>query len=505
MQEERRSQDTLRSHVQPEFFCTEIACLSEEPRLSEKKVTRHSLTVSGRSHHCSEESCSAVVTNSHCQQGNATTTPGTVPVLLNKNLTGKVITQVACGSYHSLVLTQEGELYAWGQNNCGQVGSGSTPNQPTPFKVTSGIGARRVVQIACGQTSSVCVLDNGEVFGWGYNGNGQLGLGNTSNQYNPCQVGGLAHVVVSKVTCGYAHTMALTDGGDLYAWGANSYGQLGTGNKATSPNPVSVGSKKGRLVYIQASHYTHISAAITHSGMVYMWGQCRGQSITEPTETFFSCLDDVFACYAVPAVTFRALKIEHTDHMSVAQSVAMSFDDPATSDVKIQLEGKIIHVHKVVLKIRCEHFRSMFQSHWEQDGKDVIEISQFTYPVYRAFLQFLYTDRINLSPEHAIGLLDLANSYLERQLKALCERTIKQGITVENAAMLYAASVFRELQELEEFCLRFALNHMTAVTQSEAFTELDEATLKRFIQRAATQGAFKILMPRWQHRPLCSL
>ncbi|XP_014672217.1 PREDICTED: RCC1 and BTB domain-containing protein 1-like [Priapulus caudatus] len=181
---------------------------------------------------------------------------------------------------------------------------------------------------------------------------------------------------------------------------------------------------------IAASHYTHISAAITHAGIVYMWGQCRGQSITEPTETLFCCLDDVFACYAMPAVTFRALKIgeqqrqtprqlalslwlnsplpqtdfKRTDHMSVAQSVAMLFDDPATSDVKVQLEGKIIHVHKVILKSRCEHFRSMFQSHWEQDGKDIIEISQFTYPVYRAFLQFLYTDRIDLSLEHAIGL-----------------------------------------------------------------------------------------------------
>ncbi|XP_014678368.1 PREDICTED: RCC1 and BTB domain-containing protein 1-like [Priapulus caudatus] len=76
--------------------------------------------------------------NRYCQLGNATTTPGTVPVLLNTNLIGKVITQVACGSHHSLVLTQEGEVYAWGQNNCGQVGSGSTANQPTPFKVTPG-------------------------------------------------------------------------------------------------------------------------------------------------------------------------------------------------------------------------------------------------------------------------------------------------------------------------------------------------------------------------------
>lgn len=52
---------------------------------------------------------------------------------------------------------------------------------------------------------------------------------------------------------------------------------------------------------------------------------------------------------------------------------------------------------------RCEHFRSMFQSHWNEDMKEVIEIDQFSYPVYRSFLEFLYTDTVDLPPEDAIG------------------------------------------------------------------------------------------------------
>ena len=75
----------------------------------------------------------------------------------------------------------------------------------------------------------MAVLENGEVYGWGYNGNGQLGLGNNINQLNPQRVTGLQGVVVTSVVCGYAHTLAVTDEGSLYAWGANSYGQLGTG------------------------------------------------------------------------------------------------------------------------------------------------------------------------------------------------------------------------------------------------------------------------------------
>ena len=97
------------------------------------------------------------------------------------------------------------------------------------FEVSASFGGRKVTRITCGQTSSMAVLENGEVYGWGYNGNGQLGLGNNINQLNPQRVTGLQGVVVTSVVCGYAHTLAVTDEGSLYAWGANSYGQLGTG------------------------------------------------------------------------------------------------------------------------------------------------------------------------------------------------------------------------------------------------------------------------------------
>ena len=50
-------------------------------------------------------------------------------------MVSKIVTSVACGSHHSLVLTKEGEVYAWGQNNCGQIGTGNTTNQSTPKKV----------------------------------------------------------------------------------------------------------------------------------------------------------------------------------------------------------------------------------------------------------------------------------------------------------------------------------------------------------------------------------
>uniref|UniRef100_A0A3P8V599 Regulator of chromosome condensation (RCC1) and BTB (POZ) domain containing protein 1 n=1 Tax=Cynoglossus semilaevis TaxID=244447 RepID=A0A3P8V599_CYNSE len=429
--------------------------------------------------------------NGYSQLGVGTCNQGVTPVLVSANLHSKKVTEVACGSHHSMALTDTGEVYAWGYNNCGQVGSGSTSNQPIPRRVSSILQNKVAVSIVCGQTSSLAVVDNGEVYGWGYNGNGQLGLGSNVNQLTPCRLVALQGLCVQQVVSGYAHSLALTDEGLLYTWGANTYGQLGTGNKSNQLTPVQIMTGKERVVEVAACHSTHTSAAKTQSGQVYMWGQCRGQSIVLPHLTHFTCTDDVFACFATPSVMWRLLSMEHDDFLTVAQCLKKEFDNPDTADIKFSVDGKFIHVHKAVLKMRCEHFRSMFQSHWNEDLKDVIEISQFSYPVYHSFLKFLYTDQVELPPEEAIGLLDLATSYCENRLKQLCQHIIKRGITVENAFSLLSAAVRYDAEDLEEFCFKFCVNHLTEVTQTTAFWHIDGNLLKDFICRASRCKAFK--------------
>nr|KAF6428370.1 RCC1 and BTB domain containing protein 2 [Rousettus aegyptiacus] len=248
--------------------------------------------------------------NAYSQLGNGTTNHGLVPCHISTNLSNKQVIEVACGSYHSLVLTSDGEVFAWGYNNSGQIGSGSTANQPIPRRVTACLQNKVVVNIACGQMCSVAVVDNGEVYVWGYNGNGQLGIGSNGNQSTPCRIAALQGIRVQRVACGYAHTLVLTDEGQVYVWGANSYGQLGTGNKSNQTYPTPVTVEKERIIEIAACHSAHTSAAKTQGGHVYMWGQCRGQSVILPHLTHFSCTDDVFACFATPAVSWRLLSVE---------------------------------------------------------------------------------------------------------------------------------------------------------------------------------------------------
>ncbi|KAM8974940.1 RCC1 and BTB domain-containing protein 2 [Pelodytes ibericus] len=425
--------------------------------------------------------------NAYSQLGNGSTNQALTPCQVSTNLVNKKVINVACGSHHSMVSTSDGEVYAWGYNNSGQVGSGSTANQPIPRKVTSCLQNKIVIGIACGQMSSMAVVDNGEVYAWGYNGNGQLGLGSSGNQPTPCRIAALQGIRVEQVVCGYAHTLALTDEGGMYGWGANSYGQLGTGNKSNQSYPVQVSVEKERIVEIAACHSSHTSGAKSQSGQVFMWGQCRGQSVVFPHLTHFICTDDVFACFSTPAVMWRPLSVEPDDHLTVSESLKKEFDNPETADLKFLVDEKYIHVHKVLLQIRCEHFRSLLH----ESEEEIIEMNQFSYSVFRAFLEYLYTDNISISPEDAIGLLELATLYRENRLKQLCQQTIKQGICEENAVILLSAAVQYDAQDLEEFCFRFCINHMTVVTQTDAFAEMDSDLLKNFINKASRAGAFK--------------
>ena len=64
-----------------------------------------------------------------------------------------------------------------------------------------------------------------------------------------------------------------------------------------------------RFVEIAATHYNHLSAGLTQNGKVYMWGQCRGQSVTSPMDTRFHSINDVFSCFASPAVSWKMLQL----------------------------------------------------------------------------------------------------------------------------------------------------------------------------------------------------
>jgi alpha-tubulin suppressor-like RCC1 family protein len=139
-------------------------------------------------------------------QDNTQNLPLPVPV---PELMGTRICGVACGSAHTLVVTVEGRLLSFGWGHFGQLGIGSSVNSSTPVPVTT-LEGHRVVKIACGSAHSVACTDNGRIFTWGWGVNGQLGHGDDASLLLPSPVKKLESIYISQVSCGLAHTVAIS-------------------------------------------------------------------------------------------------------------------------------------------------------------------------------------------------------------------------------------------------------------------------------------------------------
>jgi alpha-tubulin suppressor-like RCC1 family protein len=174
------------------------------------------------------------------------------------------VTAVAAGQFHSLALLSNGTVEAWGNNEKGQLGDGTTTGSDVPGAVA---GLSEVTAVAAGTTHSLALLSNGTVEAWGSNEKGQLGDGTTTNSSVPVAVSGLTEVIA--IAAGGSYSVALLSSGSVEAWGANEVGQLGNGTTTNSTTPVSV-SGLTEVTSIAAG-FAH-SLAVLSTGMVKAWG-----------------------------------------------------------------------------------------------------------------------------------------------------------------------------------------------------------------------------------------
>jgi alpha-tubulin suppressor-like RCC1 family protein len=156
-------------------------------------------------------------------------------------------------------------LWGWGYNGYGQIGIGNTTNYSSPKQVGSDTTWST---IDAGGPNILAVKQNGTMWTWGRNNNANLGLGDTENRSSPTQIGALT--TWSKVSAGATHCAAIKTDGTLWTWGGNAYnGQLGLGDTIRRSNPVQVGILTD---WLQVSAGGYGSAAIKTDGTLWAWG-----------------------------------------------------------------------------------------------------------------------------------------------------------------------------------------------------------------------------------------
>ncbi|CAH2254500.1 jg25682 [Pararge aegeria aegeria] len=193
-----------------------------------------------------------------------------------KNLATKNVIQVDCGSYHSVALSNNGDLYAWGANTYGQCGLGTKSNkEATPQPITSLLGIP-IALIACGSNHTFVISKSGAVFGWGKNSHGQLGLQDRENRCYPTHLKTLRNVKVCHITCGEDFTAFLTLDGGVFTCGAGEYGQTGHGNTKDELVPRKVLELMGSTVTQVACGRRHMLCRVGDRILACGYGS-RGQ------------------------------------------------------------------------------------------------------------------------------------------------------------------------------------------------------------------------------------
>ncbi|WP_445338782.1 RCC1 domain-containing protein [Bifidobacterium sp. ESL0822] len=216
---------------------------------------------------------------------------------LPKNFT---YVQVSTGGRHSLALGSDGNAYAWGYNEHGELGNGtSSIKQITPVRVKTPDRNTypdlpknfTYVQVSAGSWHSLALGSDGYAYTWGINVNGELGDGTTSvYRATPIRVktptGTPTNFTYVQVSAGYKHSLALGSDGNTYAWGYNSSGQLGDGTTTSRYTPVRVKTPDHNTYPDLPKDFTYVlvSAGGSHSlalgsdGNTYAWGyNSRGQ------------------------------------------------------------------------------------------------------------------------------------------------------------------------------------------------------------------------------------
>uniref|UniRef100_A0A8D2LRJ6 HECT-type E3 ubiquitin transferase n=1 Tax=Varanus komodoensis TaxID=61221 RepID=A0A8D2LRJ6_VARKO len=213
--------------------------------------------------------------------GNSTTQK--YPKVIQGPLQGKVVVCVSAGYRHSAAVTEDGELYTWGEGDFGRLGHGdsNSRNIPTLVKDISNVG-----EVSCGSSHTIALSKDGRtVWSFGGGDNGKLGHGDTNRVYKPKVIEALQGMFIRKVCAGSQSSLALTSTGQVYAWGCGAC--LGCGSSEATALRPKLTEELAATRIVDISIGDSHCLALSHDNEVYAWGnnsmgQCGQGNATGP-------------------------------------------------------------------------------------------------------------------------------------------------------------------------------------------------------------------------------
>ena len=371
------------------------------------------------------------------------------------------VLSLACGQYHSVFSIEGQGLHSCGKNDYGQLGqlsaaqTGSEPRlvpQPVaaPLDAAAGVSG---VQVACGYYHSVALTEQGQVFCFGRNDFGQLGLGSKDNKKVPTRLEGLP--LIAQISSGCYHTLLLTEEGQVLAQGRNNHGQLGTAHEGDATVPVKVDALHEHRVLSLAAGFYHSACLVGPPA---------------------------------PAVQLPG---------SLSRDLRGMLNNPQRSDVEFIVEGRRIYAHRCIIIARCEPLNKMLDGPMREAHMKEIEMPGLQYHVMLAVLEFIYTDEVRqleqprqapVDIDFCLDLLQAADLFLVARLKRLAEDAITESMSVANVCAMLRTADARQAAPLRKRCFDFVLKNFGKVIGTEGFAALPHELLREVCLAAHDKG-----------------
>jgi alpha-tubulin suppressor-like RCC1 family protein len=173
---------------------------------------------------------------------------------------------VSTSDKHTLAIKKDGSLWAWGYNDNGQLGLGYNHNGIIHSPTRVGTGNDWAAVLAS-YYHTLGIKRDGSLWAWGYNDNGRLGLGDNDDRNSPTRVG--METDWAAVSAGERHTLGIKKDGTLWAWGWNGRGQLGLGDNQARNIPTRVGMETDWVAVSAGNAHT---LGVKRDGTVWAWG-----------------------------------------------------------------------------------------------------------------------------------------------------------------------------------------------------------------------------------------
>mmetsp|Transcript_16462 Transcript_16462/g.18945 ORF Transcript_16462/g.18945 Transcript_16462/m.18945 type:complete len:303 (+) Transcript_16462:713-1621(+) len=285
---------------------------------------------------------------------------------------------------------------------------------------------------------------------------GQLGHGDKVNKIKPTLVVALENTLVTQITCGWSHSVALTSRGRVFTWGNGDHGKLGhaSGKKMSAPQVI---EKLANYRVVTVASYNEHTAALVEpfddsgnlSFMMGLHGGGFGSSVPV-TANFVHDMRDLV----------------NEDEYSDVTFVVGDGD-----------EEQKVYAHRAILAHRCDHFGAMFRSGMRESTEREIRIPSVPPPVFLLLMEYLYTDAVSIEPEFAVELYIAADLYQLDRLKNMCSVVVRRNLCAENAAILLQSATDAHCQVLKDICMEYIVANFDVISKSDGIKSVSHSLL----------------------------